>query len=187
MDNINFTGIRNIGAYMKPLPYAIPGTTRTHMIINLTDDFNGNDLKEFKEIAKKCEPVIGRCIFPNDSNFIHIMTSVVNGGKDLPDLAVNYIIIPVRRGTLSMFSYIAKLTRKIASMPDEKFDIRKDFKYGSYGDEYIFPGIRVSDMNPSKPSKTKEFLDEIYSPSNDREVAKVINKHIQARMEDYLL
>ena len=186
MDNINFTGLRNIGAYMKPLPYAMPNTTKTYMIVNLTDDFNGKDLTEFKKAAKKCEPIIGKCIFPYNSKFIHIMTNVINNGKDLPDLAVNHIIIPAQRETLSMFSYIAKLTKRIAQMTNESFDIHKDFKYGPDGDNFIFPAGRVSNFNPDNPEKTHEFLDEIYSPETDRKVAIVINRHIQARMEDYL-
>ena len=64
MDKVNFTGIRNIGAYMKPLPYAMPNTTKTYLIAQLTDDFDGKDLNEFKEAAKKCEQITGKCVFP---------------------------------------------------------------------------------------------------------------------------
>lgn len=186
MDKVNFTGIRNIGAYMKPLPYAMPNTTKTYLIAQLTDDFDGKDLSEFKEAAKKCEQITGKCVFPYDNRFIHIMTNVVNNGKDIPALAVNHIIIPARRETLAVFSFIAKLTRKIAKMPDEKFKICKDFKFGPDGDSFIFPAGRVSNFNPENPEKTREFLEEIYSPESDRQVARMINRHIQMEMEDYL-
>lgn len=186
MDNINFTGIRNIGAYVKPLQQSLPDVTVTHMVINLTDDYNGKDLTEFKEVAKKCEPIIGKCRFAKDPNFIHVMTSSVQEKGLIPRLAVNYIVIPIQRETLSMFSFIAKLTRRISQMSEKQFEIANDFKFGPDGDSYIFPMHKVSDLNPSNPDKTRELLSEIYSPNNDKQVAKLINEHIQISMEDYL-
>lgn len=186
MDNINFTGIRNIGAFAKPLTYTSPNVKVTHMIINLTDDYNGKDLTEFKEVAKKCEPIIGRCEFGKNPNFIHIMTSLSEKKDSIPILVVNYLIIPIKRETLSMFSFVAKLTRRISQMSDNQFEISNDFKFGPAGDSYILPCHKVSTLNSSDPKKTKELLNEIYSPANNKRVAKIINKQIQYSMEDYL-
>ena len=186
MDQINFTGLKNIGAYSKRLPYAPKNQTRTHMIINLTDDYNGNDLTEFKKIAKKCRPILGNMNFAKDPNFIHIMTSSLNAKGDIPEMAVNYIVVPPRRETLPLFSFIAKLTRRIAHMADNEFIINNDFKYNKDGDSFIFPIVKVSELTKNNEQKTKQLLEEIYSPENNREVSKLINKHIQTQMENYL-
>lgn len=186
MDKINFTGLKNIGSYSKNLPYYPKNQLRTHMIINLTDDYQGNDLTEFKEIAKKCRPLLGNMNFAKNSNFIHIMTSTTNLKDDVPGMAVNHIVIPARKETLPLFSYIAKLTRRIANMTDKEFIINNDFKYNNDGESFIFPLIKVSDLTKHNKQKTNQLLDEIYSPENNRKVSQIINNHIQQQMEDYL-
>lgn len=186
MDKTNFTGLRNIGGYSGSLPYLIKDNHRTHLLVNLTDDFKGRDLSEFKNVMKKCESEIGKCMFPKDNNFIHIMTSVFTDIKDIPELAVNYTVIKPTTKTLPIFDYIAKLTKRIAKMSDKDFDIRECFKYGPDGNEYIIPNINVTDLvEAGNVEQQAKLLDKIYSPETARKTASKINKHIQFQMNDY--
>jgi len=183
-NNINFTGLRNIGSYTKQLACVPPCVKRTHLLVNLTDDYKGKDLTEFKNVAKRCEPAIGECSFPFDSNFIHIMTSVCNDGKDIPDLAVNYKVIPAETKTMPMFDYISKLVKRISQMADKDFVINQDFKFGPDGDEYLLPLIKISDLTRNKQERL-QLLDEVYSPQSNRATAKKIFYDIQKKMYDY--
>lgn len=162
----------------------IPNLRRTHLLVNLTDDFNGKDLTEFRQVAKKCQPIIGQCIFPEDNRFIHIMTNVLDDGKDIPDLAVNYTVIPAETGTMSMFTYISKLAKRIAQMNDKDFILNKDFKMGPDGDRFLIPALNITTLAKNE-QEYLDILDEAYSPVSNRNAAKRIFFDIQKKMFDY--
>lgn len=186
MDKISFTGLRNIGAYQWRVPYVAPNVKRTHMIVNLVDDYNGKDLSEYKQLIKKYKGENGSLLFDKDSNFLHIMTSVFKNKNDIPELAINGNVIEPKKETLPLFSYVGKLVRRISNMKDKEFDIRQDFKYGPDGDTFVVPFLSITDLAEIHEVDAKKLIDRVYSPENNRRVAKTIDEHIMRQMLDYL-
>lgn len=186
MDNINFTGLKNIGflnIYEKQPQIPFP-LRRSNMIIQLTDDYNGKDLSEFKEILKKCATKEESYIFPHDSNFLHLFTAQYENSIDIPELFVNWIKVPTENKTMPLFTYIAKVTKRIASMKSKDFIVDNDFKYGPDGNEYIFPMKKLTDF--IYPENIPRTLDMIYSQHSCKYGADKINNDIQTQMLDYL-
>ncbi len=186
MNEINFTGIKNIGA-LNVLSYKLGGdnlpTEGKYLVANLTNDYNGRDLDEFKNAKKACGSILDGYIFPHDSNFVHI-SSKRQLGKENPKLYLNMKEIPVQRETMPMFSYIAKLLRKISGMEDSKMYTASDFKYGEAGDLYILGDNRISNSTIN----LEEYLTAIenaFSPNNVKCTAKNINHDLQKQMEAY--
>lgn len=182
MDNINFTGLYNIGAVITRLdnPNKI---LRANLLVNLTNDVKGKDLSEFREVLQRCKPDIGNCKFPQD-DFVHIMTSAYDNKEYVPKLAVNRNILPVNNKTVPMFDYIAKLTRTIIKMNDAEFNKNRNSKLG-YINDYLIPELKLNDI----VSSFREFMN-IYScvidPNTCRTVAKKINTDIFEQMVDWL-
>ena len=85
--------------------------------------------------------------------------------------------------TMPLFSYIAKLTRRIIGSTEGDIKISNDFKYGPDADIYI-SDIKISELEASQ-ERQKLILDNIYSLPSAKAGAKNINNDIQAQMMDY--
>lgn len=180
MDKINFTGIRNIGALRIRIPKDSTELVNTHMIVNLTDDAAGKDLSEFREVLNKCKPVLNNMEFAQNDNFVHVLSASYADGSCVPDLAVNHKIIRPETKTLPLFSYIAKLTKRISNIKDNEFIVTPEFKYGVEADNYLIPGTKLSSLGI--PNAT----DLAYSAESARMYSKEINNNILEQMMDYL-
>lgn len=189
MDNkISFKGISNVGAIQLKVinPDNMRFLKRKYLTLSINNDKYGNDLDDYKKCLEKCMP--SRVFdFPHDNAILNIFTQSRSGKKyDVPKLFFNFYEIPRTRRMVPFFEYVAKLTRKIANLPDEKFHVSDSFKYGEAGDRYILGDSAVSELMPD-PSIRKQALDHIYSPTGAKTGASLINADIQAAMEDYLL
>ena len=140
VNNVSFTGVRNIGGCTNTR--MVRGSSHisvfNNMILQLTDDYNGADLSEFKKLISKCNTTNWYKNFPGDNRVFHFMTNYSADmekefSESVPALYLNYQIIPVRKETLPIFSFIAKMTRKISTMKDSEFKRSDDFKYGVIG------------------------------------------------------
>lgn len=181
MDKVNFTGLRNIGALRIRVPKDGTELINTHMIVNLTDDAAGKDLTEFREVLQKCKPALNNMEFAQDNNFVHILSASYADGSCTPDLAVNHKIIRPETKTMPLFSYIAKLTKRICAMKDKDFVVTPEFKYGEGGENYLIPGTKLSSI-VGVPN-VKEL---VYSASSAKMYSEEINDNIYKQMMDYL-
>ena len=193
VNNVNFTGLKNIGGiscYQQHLQGNFQ-KQQDYLLVHLTDDYNGHDLAEFNEVVKKCQPDLGVCTFEPGSRFIQIMTKTVNEADNefnvsAPQLFVNNKLVPVTDNTLPLFSYVAKLTRKIQNMDDKEFVYNKDFKYGLAGRTFMISGFDMINFANRENVSVDEIMDKLYCPMTAKRKAQIINSNIQKQMLDYL-
>ena len=185
MDKINFTGIKNTGfMHTKVIhPNYMRALQRNYLLVQLTDDYNGKDLAEFKETVKKCQPELGECVFPYDSSFVNIFTQKWDD-NDIPRLFVNFKEIVPSRSTMPLFSYIAALTRRLADIP--KVEINRCFKYGPDGDKFMYGDVNLSEIVRDS-AQLENALQSIYNVKSVNAGAKLINNDIQEQMYDFFL
>ncbi|MDY6311305.1 MAG: hypothetical protein SPL73_08320 [Cyanobacteriota bacterium] len=185
-NNINFTGISNIGGLgqiavdfrtMRPLQ-------RRYMIAQLTNDFYGKDYDKYRKAVNSCKDIIGENSFELEPHFMHIMTEKPLKEDVVPKLFLNSKEIPVCDKTLKLYEFLAKFTRTISKMKPEQYDIKNDFKYGPDGDMFVMGDSCISDFCKSKEQYIAT-TDKIYNADNVKKVAKAINDEIQAKMEKF--
>ena len=193
MNNINFTGLKNIGGITIKQQHLFGDFQKQqdYLLVHLTDDYNGHDLAEFKDVVRKCQPDLGACTFGPDNRFIHIMTRTVketNNEFDIPvpQLFVNNKLVPVTDKTLPLFSYVAKLTKRIQNMDDNDFVYNNDFKYGQAGRLFMIDGVDLSNLAAGANISENELMDKLYSSMSAKQFAKLINKNVQKQMIDYI-
>lgn len=186
MNNVSFTGLRNIGACSFAYNYEKGKRIGTALLVNLIDDNKGKDFSEYKDVMRKCSDSFGH-YFPHDKNFLHIQTQkFIFNDEDfetVPQLIVNGFPVEPETKTMPLFSYIAKLTKRIIGSTEGDIKISNDFKYGPDADIYI-SDIKISELEASQ-ERQKLILDNIYSLPSAKAGAKNINNDIQAQMMDY--
>lgn len=185
MNKISFTGIRNIGAINAIIvqnPAQKPVVNKC-MVINLINDIEGNDLDNFKAIKNKCKESLNGFTFPHDSNFIHICTKKDHESHDIPKLYLNLKEVPVKRETLPMFSYIAKLLKKISNTDNKDIHTAFDFKYSEDADLYLLGEHKLSHLMDKKTYLS--VIEEAFNPEFVKHQAQSINKDIEEQMIDY--
>lgn len=186
MNNVSFTGLQNVGACS--VAFTVEGGKRlgTSLLVNLTNDFKGKDLAEYESVMRKCSDSFDH-YFPFDKKFLHVQTQKFVPDEEefetVPQLIVNgYPVVPETK-TMPLFSYIAKLTKRIMSSAEGDIKISNDFKYGPDADSYI-SGVKISQVEGNQEQR-KLILDSIYSLPAAKYGAKNINNDIQAQMMDY--
>jgi len=184
MDNVNFTGIKNLGACISVLPQSSKkNITRSNILLELTDDKYGNDLTEFRRLYKECMPEAGIRLLPN-SKIINIMTSVADRGHTVPEMSINFSKIPAMDKTLSLFTFVAKLTRQILKIPDGTIINNRDQNLIAMNN-YLVPGVQLQSLAKNANDYMQNFANFCH-PENIKMTAEQINKQIQAQMMDYL-
>ena len=160
---------------------------KCHLLVQLTDDEDGNDLTEYRQVLKRTAPYLGDVNFAPQDDFVHLMTAVVEDGEDIPELAVNWKVLPTKNETMPLFTYIAKLTRKIATLTNKDFKYDDDFLKSNNSESFLIPAVKLEDI--ACYLKLPHFIvkNAVYSPKKSREVAQEINDNISAQMFDYLL
>ena len=186
MNNINFTGIKNIGSYNNSLPVVPEPIRKCHLLVQLTDDADGNDLTEYRQVMKRVEPYLGNMNFIPQDDFVHLMTAVVQDGEDIPELALNWNVLPTKTETMPLFTYAAKLSRKIANLTNKEFVYDDKFIKSENAEVYPVPAVSLSDIACYLKLPAQIIKNVVYSPKKGREVAKEINDNISEQMFDYL-
>lgn len=184
MNNISFTGIKNIAdiGFVGP-----KNTMSSTLSMVLTDDFRGKDLTEFKSVINK--------VAKKSKNFRHkdgveFLNFEKCENMDVLDVAgstrfyLNGKEVEVKDENLPIFSYLAKLTKKIANMDKKDMIINEDYKQFEasskliYGKDINFFHIQGLD----DPSYYNKFFDR----NIVRNSAEEMNDLIQIKMEKYL-
>lgn len=158
---------------------------RTNMLLaNLTDNFDDKDLTEYTDVLNKCG--LGQNYeFKPDRTFIHLLTQTGDSEFSVPKLYLNQLEVVPQKKTMPLFTYLAKLTRKIINMEDKDFFVTDEFKFGSEGDSYVIPGKSIMAISAFNGIDNELMLNQTYSPLTSRIAAQKINNDIQSQMVDY--
>lgn len=128
MDNISFTGFKNL-SYAKDLygsksPNCI---IQRFMNVELTNDASGQDLEMLKNLIKKYKTERNFDLTnPLNPNFVNIFYfNAKEMGKKA--FSFNGIVLPKNKVTMPIYDFIARLTNKIASTPNELLPVEESY------------------------------------------------------------
>lgn len=181
INNINFTGISNIGfVQFKREPGARNALSKSLSMV-IRDDLKGSDFSEFKSVLKKITNS------PSDYYFDKSEPNVLNLEcyRDRNDSLVilNGNVLEVENETMPLFTYIAKLTRKIFNMSEKDIVVNKDYvtyeapKNLVYGEEIKFDNI--------SPDEKMQRLNSFFDKDSVKNGAKFVNDFIQNLMNRF--
>lgn len=172
INNISFTGISNIAQCEFR---RTPRTFSKSLSMILKDDFNGKDLTEFKSVINKITD--NPAYFKNEDtpNLLNIENFADETGRGL---FVNGSLVELNDKNLPMFSYLAKLTKRIAKMPEKEMVVNRDYVEFEAANNLI-SGHRVSFSDP-------DDLKLLFDKSEVKTAAQDIKDFIQEVMERYL-
>lgn len=178
MNNINFTGISNIGFAQFRRERAPQNALSRSLSMVLRDDLKGHDLSEFKSVLKKVtnnssdyyfsksEPNILNVECYNDKYESHVM---LNGN-----------ILNVENKTMPLFTYLAKLTRKISNMQNKDIAVNKDYVTFEAPKTLLY-GVEVDCGNVSLDKQYKK-MSRFFDKDDVKQGAQVVNDFVQNLM-----
>lgn len=183
---INFTGLQNMGGAFLALNRGKSHPVKTNiLLVNLTDNFGDKDLTEYKRVLDKCG--LGPSSeFKPDRTFVHLSTQTGDDEYSVPKLYMNNLEVIPKKETMPLFSFFAKLTKKIVNMEDKDFFVTDEFKFGHCGDKYLIPGKSIMEISAYNHIDNDLMLNQHYSPLSSKIAAQKINNDIQSQMVDYL-
>ena len=181
VNNINFTGISNIGfAQFQREPGAIGAWSKSISMV-LKDDLKGNDFSEFKTVLKKITNS------PSDYYFDKSSPNVLNiecySDRSTALMMLNGNVLEVETKTMPLFSYIAKLTRKISNMPENEMIVNRDYvtyeaqKNLTYGGELKLDNISIVNKH--------DYFNKFFEKNLIKDGAKQVNDFVQNIMNKY--
>lgn len=180
-NNINFTGIRNI-AFTPSIEAVGHGKFSNSLSMVLSDDFNGKDLTEFKKVI--CKISSKPFEYANDVSSDILNIKFLHGkNNQLENIFVNGKNLQVNDKNLPMFSFIAKLTKRIGQMSDKNIVVNNDY-VENVAERALVYGEDLSQYMPFN-DKQKSFG--VFIEKNwVRQSAQKTNEFIQKMMESYL-
>ena len=184
INNISFTGIKNIAdiGYQKS-----NSTISSALSMVLTDDYKGKDLTEFKAVLERVAKKSKNFRHKDGVEFINLEKRDDMYGKSVEDSVKFYLNgkeVEVKDENLPIFSYLAKLTKKIANMDKKDMIINEDYKqfeassklvYGEDIDSFHLQGLDYP-----------EYYNRFFDRNVVRDSAEEMNDLIQIKMEKYL-
>lgn len=178
MENkISFTGIRNIAS----VPFKREGYHPTRNIsLTLTNDSYGQDLQEFANVLSKLKT--NSSVYKSEDHLNVLNLECLHGADNNRWLSVNGTILEPNDETIPMFSFFAKLTRKIINMPEKAMSVNEYYKNNIanytlvHGQEFENYDQLVRDG----------FIDRLFDKNNVVAGAKEINSSIQKIMNKFL-
>jgi hypothetical protein len=141
-------------------------------IINtqLTDDFNGKDLTEYKESLAK-SAIAGK-FHPNNKDMINIVTVNLDPfSKEDFKVFINKANLNPEDKNLRLFSFVAKLLKRIAKQKPSEFEINKDYLRSEEPALVTTLGVDARDVLKDEDAYL-DFLDVAYDPQKIKEMAK---------------
>lgn len=180
-NNINFTGIRNIA--FTPAREAVGhGKFSNSLSMVLNDDFNGKDLTEFKTVIRKISSKPFEYTNDVSSDILNIKFLHAKDTQ-LESIFVNGKKLQVNDRNLPMFSFIAKITKKIGQMSDKSMIVNKDYIENVAETALIYG----EDLSQRMPFDNKQkFFGVFFETDWVRQSAQKTNEFIQKMMEAYL-
>lgn len=181
INNINFTGISNIGfAQFRREPGAKHALSSSLSMV-LRDDLKGSDLSEFKSVLKKITNS------PNEYYFDKSKPNVLNLEcyRDRNDSLVmlNGNVLEVENKTMPLFTYLAKLTRKILNMPEKDIVVNKDYVTYEAPKNLVYGG-EIKFGNISDDEKFQKLIS-LFDKDSAKNGAKFVNDFVQNLMNRF--
>ncbi len=176
VNNINFTGIRNIGT----IKFSREKVNCHSLSMILNDDFNGKDLTEFRDALKKID-ISRRLAFLNDDTLSAVNIECLETFDNQRYIALNGSPLHCDKD-IPLFSYLAKLTRKITKMPEKDMVVNNDYKYFEAKDKLI-SDFEIEDYENLAASGAAES---IFNRQAVKRGASMVNSKIQDIMNHYL-
>jgi len=181
---VSFTGIKNTG-FLKVIT---PSTKTKAAVLNmqLTDDYNGNDLSEFKKLIK-VPGFYEKYINELDKEFVNIVATYSEseyGSKSL-SFYLNGSELKPQRKTMPLYTFLAKITRNFANTPKEKCIVNSDYLASDKARYGIYPGVDL--RSTCESAGYEKMLSTLHSPEITKKGALIINDLIQEKMMDYLV
>ena len=177
IDQINFKGISNVGfiTYSKKVNNKMSGNYSLSMV--LSDDKKGKDLSEFRNVVKK----IGKDLLDYNNNVASDIVNITCSKTPKSNLVyVNGNCLHEEDRFLPMFSFIAKMTRKISNM--NKDDLQVD----NYYKDCVANHVLIYRTKCSDNLADQKLLNFFFDSSKVKQGAKFVNNFIQDIMNRYL-
>ena len=189
--NVNFTGLSNIyGLKVAVAPETITGSPfrlneKVYLSMRLKDDFDGNDLSEFKSAIATTDSINKK--HPIRSDFLSVAISKLSNVTKKGTFSSDYKIyvndgqVPmnVNRQNMKFFTYLATLFKKINKLPNDKFVVNEDFKNSEDLASFLLldkvPFIDV-----------QKYKNELFTPYNAKSRSENLLEDLQGCMEQYL-
>ena len=181
---VSFTGFKNAG-YLTATRIGEEPVEVYQSNIQLTDDANGKDLTEFKNVIQKTG---GNFINPINRDFVNIECVRRPYTDDYGDGVENFIFLNQREvevcdKNLPIFSFLAKLTRNIAKKPLNDFVVNKNY-LGSDNCRYgVMAGTDIVDIVGKE--NYLPVVEMMHKPEIVVDGVKRQNAFIQSIMMDY--
>ena len=201
---INFTGIKNIGFIQSCCIYKPAensngtNTVLTQeeypvqrngylMNIQLTDDYNGKHLTNFKKALEKSGLSFNEYKHPVNKNFLNILAAedTYDEGEfeeSYSDFTLNGKSLEVTDKTLPIFSYLAKLVREISQKPKKEFVVNSDYLVSDDLNEGLIIG---QDMQKICGKDFENAILDAHDPKVVKYGAAAIDDIIMDTMENY--
>lgn len=180
INNISFTGIRNIGVAQFQRS---ANSVSLALSATLKNDHFGKDLTEFNSVLKKAFGDKATKISPRHNDLLN-MEFVSSLDSDNGKVFVNGAHVEVNDQNLPMFTYLAKMTRKIAGLRDDQMPVDTAYKTFYANGTLIHGAILYPDETSCK--KMEEYMSPFFRPDMVRKVAKTGNEFIQFLMNKFL-
>ncbi len=189
--NIHFTGIKNIGyekrTYNKYDEEYKERDDEHFIHIQLTDDYNGKDLTEFRTKMRKTG--LRNYTHPVMPNTLCLMISkdvISNNLGKSTDYQI-YINdadeeLKINDDNIPMISFIARLLNRIKSTPNNEFIVNRDYLTDDDTAESIILG---EDLRKTYGDRYDRKIREIHSPELVKKGAEDMNNVLQEIMMDY--
>ena len=178
--NVSFTGFKNAGFLnvVQPLSNQVILNFNTQ----LTDDYNGKDLSEFRAALKKANTGSGyiNSVNPEFVNVMAVITVEKDGFKNAVYLNNNELEVCDKN--LPIFSNIAKITRKVASTPFDKFILNQDHLSS---DDLRYGMLLDMDLKEQCGNSYDSLMAHAHAPETAAAGAMAVNYFIHSVMLDY--
>ncbi len=156
--DVNFTGFKNVGSMSVNINNALiaaknelklvssPGNSINTKILNvhLTDDYNGKDLTEFYNTAKKS--ALGSYLNFVNKDFMHILFLKNKNENTLKGIFVNNSMLDLKDENLSFLSFLAKLLKRIGETPSDQLVVNKNYLGSDDVSKVLVPGYDLRNV-----------------------------------------
>ncbi len=187
--DVNFTGLSNIYGIklkhkkMNEAKEIVGDVEKTYLAMMLKNDEKGQDLTEFyNALATTDQPNRLHPIFDEFVTFASTKEEIVDD-MGIKRTGYNLFVnsntpLEVNDKNLKFFTYMAKLMKKVQNIPEKDFVASNGFMHNGVINKTLV-------LEEELPFDLRQFVPNIFFPTNVKAQAKDINANLQACMEDY--
>lgn len=146
----------------------------------LNDDYNGKDLSDCLAMLRKIEYKKNDYSNINGDNILNIECTDVEGKKYV---FLNGKYVEPNDKNLPFFSYVARLTKKIASMDSNNMSVSQDY-IASNIDKTLIYGKDLK-KSASNYDEFKKMIPLFFDPQVVKHTARQFNNFVQKIMNNY--